>query len=392
MNEKQIRYAVHVIVALSLFVVCGVLVLGLIDGRLRPGGADARAAGAGGEAAGGGAAAGSRGSFGSDASTVHGLALLSSDGRRLLIVDPATGDARASRELPRQATSITATPGGVSVWVTFADHAEIEVYDTRELELETVVQVPGGAGRTPEHLTFSDTGEVLFITWSGSDVISAYTHRMRELSLRGEYDAAGTTGPVVRNRRATRVFRRDADGGFGVFFAQNGQRMGTIGQPEGGLPSDGANPGAVAAGFDGRYEYLLVGAGADQEAQVIDERDGRVRWLGAVYVSPVVRPVALSEASSEIAALTADRQRVVVVDAVDAAVVREFDLPEVAAGLYVGRGGELIVVSDSGSLFRIDADGSGQVERIADVSQLGGQAVAQVEGFTIQPQGTFACF
>ncbi|TVQ21073.1 MAG: hypothetical protein EA383_17505, partial [Spirochaetaceae bacterium] len=160
MNEKQIRNAVHVLVLLSLLVVGGALVFGLVDGRLLPGAADARTTGAGGAVAGMTTDAGSRGSFGSDASTVHGLALLSSDGRHLSVVDPATGDVRASRELPRQATSITPTPGGVSVWVTFADHAAIEVYDTSELEREAVVQAPGGAGRTPEHLTFSDTGEV----------------------------------------------------------------------------------------------------------------------------------------------------------------------------------------------------------------------------------------
>ncbi|TVQ27860.1 MAG: hypothetical protein EA383_01715, partial [Spirochaetaceae bacterium] len=250
----------------------------------------------------------------------------------------------------------------------------------------------GGAGRTPEHLTFSDTGEVLFITWQGGEMISAYTHRMRELSLRGEYDAAGTAGPVLRNRRATRVFRQNADGGFAVFFAQNGQRMGTIGQSAGRPSSGGLDRGAVAAAFDGRYEYLLVGAGADQEAQVIDERDGRVRELGDVYISPAVRPVALSESSHELAAVTADRQRVVVVDAAEAAVAREFNLPELAAGLHVGRGGALIVVGDSGSLFRIDTGSTGQAERIAGVPQVDGQTVAQVEGFSIQPQGNFACF
>lgn len=382
MNERQIQTIVQALLLGSLLVVAAVLGWGIVDGRLRPGAAQVRAGG--GQSS--GLPTGSTGSF-SSAGTVDGLVMLSAEGLALAVVDPASGELRAQRALSRQVRALTPTPGGVSVWVTYVDSPEIDVFDTTALEREATVIPPGGGGRTPEYLTFSDTGELLFVTWAESDVVSAYTHSMRELSLRGEYDASGTTGRIVRNRRASRLFRRDtSEGGFGVFFAQNGQRMGTVGE--------GSSAQPVAVGFDGRYEYLLVGSGGTEDAVVVSERDGSARAIAGVRLSAEVRPRAVSVDSNLVAALSHDGERVVIVDAAQAAVVAEHELPGRIAGLHVLGNGHMVLIAETGALFRIEPDNPGSPVLVGTVSLPSGFAdgVGAVSGFSIQPQGNFACF
>ncbi len=386
MTDKQIQITVQALVLTSLVVVAAVLGWGVLDGRLRPGAAQARR----GPASAAGQAAGSTGSF-SAPGAVDGLVLVSADGGALAVVDPATGEVRAERELSRRVRSVTPTPGGVSVWVTYADSPEIDVFDTTELGHETTVVPPSGAGRTPEYLTFSDTGEVLFVTWAESEVISAYTHRMRELTLRGEYDAAGTQGPVIRNRRASRVFRHDAEtGGFAVFFAQNGQRMGTIGVET----ERSAVSGTVAAGFDADYSHLLVGFGSAADARVIAERDGAAVELSAVRLSSELGAVPLGADTNVLAAVGYDRTQVFLIDAGEQAVITRHAISGPIAGLARRGDGSIALLTETGALYALPAGRSGEPAARSAISLSGlfSEGVGKVAGFSISPQGNFACF
>lgn len=386
MTDRQIQTTVQALVLTSLVVVAAVLGWGVVDGRLRPGAAQARA----GQASAARQSAGSTGSFAAPG-MVDGLVLVSADGRALAVVDPATGAVRAERELSRRVRSVTPTPGGVSVWVTYADSSEIDVFDTTSLEREATVNPPGGAGRTPEYLTFSDTGEVLFVTWAESEVISAYTHRMRELTLRGEYDAAGTQGPVIRNRRASRVFRHDAEtGGFAVFFAQNGQRMGTIGVDA----ADRVASATVAAGFDGDYSHLLVGLGSAGDARVIAERDGSTVELLAVRLSSELGPVPLGADTNVLAAVGHDRTQVYLIDVGEQAVISQHAIPGPVAGLARRGDGSIALLTETGALYALPSGRSGEPAARGAIPLSGrfGGGVGQVAGFSIQPQGNFACF
>ncbi len=385
MTDRQIQTTVQALVLTSLVVVAAVLGWGVVDGRLWPGAAQARAGQT--SAA---QAAGSTGSFAAPG-TVDGLVLVSADGGALAVVDPATGAVRAERELSRRVRSVTPTPGGVSVWVTYADSPEIDVFDTTLLEREATVNPPGGAGRTPEFLTFSDTGEVLFVTWAESEVISAYTHRMRELTLRGEYDAAGTQGPVIRNRRASRVFRHDAESdGFAVFFAQNGQRMGTIGVDA----ADRVASATVAAGFDADYSHLLVGLGSDGDARVIAERDGATVELSAVRLSLDLAPVPLGADTNVLAAVGHDRTQVYLIDAGEQSVISQHTMPGPVAGLARRGDGSIALLTETGALYALPAGRSAEPAARGTIPLSGrfGEGVGQVAGFSIQPQGNFACF
>lgn len=219
MSSTTTERVITSIMALAALSLIGVLALGTVRGDLQTG-----AVGIG--------FASSQALF--DTGQEQGLVIATDGGRTLIAVSLPDGGVSAGVELPGRATSIVPTPGGVSVWVSFADRREIEVYSTVDLTLQATLLPAGGDGLTPEHLTFSENGDTLSITWREDPRISVYRHQMRELTLLQEIApdvAAATAGPVIRNRRATRLFRVEESGGLAAFFPQNGQRLESIPAP-----------------------------------------------------------------------------------------------------------------------------------------------------------------
>lgn len=232
MTEQNLQRVIRAILVVATTVLAVVLGVGVFRGELH----GAAASGGLFDSSGGRAAADLF-----DPAQDQGLLLLADDGRRLLTVSVPGGEVTGAVDLPGRAAAIVPTPGGVSVWVTFTNRQEIEIYDTTELTHQATVRPEGGAGDTPGHLTFSENGDTLFVTWQETERISIYRHEMRELSLRREIpatDASGTAGPVLRNRRATRLYRADLSGDLAAFFALNGQRLESIEIPGGGLQPD----------------------------------------------------------------------------------------------------------------------------------------------------------
>lgn len=407
MNDAWIRRAIQAVLIISALIVTTVLAFGIYDGTLAPGGAERDVAGS--SRAGDGDSEGA--AFGP--SENYGLLMTADEGRVLRSIDPESGDISAEVELDGTPISIVPTPGGVSVWITFEDRSEIEVYSTDSLEHEATVTPEGADGRNPEHLTFSETGETLFVTWSGTGSISAYGHEMRELSLRDEFEADGTEGAVYRNRRATRVFRATEDGALGVFFAQTGQRMGTVDAP--------LSPDAPMRFNENRT--VLWGVGRDGVVHAVDEAESdATRW--DIRVSEGHAPVVLRGSNAPV---FIDEERTGLVrmpswspddDTEPDSSRSDPERLQIAGsggvagteivGMEPGPGGGVVLLTDAGELVRIDGERLEilDVQSVADTGAAGqgssdeedaGQRAslgdsARLVSYVIQSGGNFACF
>ncbi len=474
-RTQQVVYAILGVSALTLLSALG---WGIATGALSAGGAaEGRAAEGGASGSDGGPTAllgTSRGSFdnGGDRGN-QGILVLSDGGTRLQSVHVPGGTVAAEVTLPGQARAMVPTPGGVSVWVTFEDRGEIEVYSTTDLEHEATIDPPppengngeaadggsdseagsgeaadgggrdgggGGPGQRrgpPEHLTFSETGETLFVTWAESSTISVYRHEMRELTFRDEIDAEGTEGPVFRNRRATRLFRRDEDGGLAVFFAQNGQRMGRVEgthfaeDPTLTFSADyteawGSTSAGNVVGMDEATSTAVVASNevAPGHAPVLPEGGGT-----AVYVGERERGiVALDTSGIEISEATGGDAAATAGDATTDAGNEIASLPQVqqlelsdTAGISARRvaslahtdDGALVVVTTRGELVTVDPS-TFEVVSVAEVGSgdddagaaggAGGSAgdgaddgaaggvPERVVAWSVKEDGNFACF
>lgn len=423
MNDAWRQRAIQAILALSTLIVTAVLVYGVHEGTLTPGGAErsgVRGAGSG-EAGGGveGAAF--------DAAEQYGLLVTADGGRLLRSVDPGSGEISGEVELPGKATAIVPTPGGVSVWISFEGRSELEVYSTDSLEHEATVSPEGADGRNPEHLAFSQTGERLFVTWSGDSSVSVYNHEMRELTLSAEFDTENTEGALYRNRRATRLFRRTDDGTLGVFFARTGQRMGTV---DISLSPD------TPLRFN-EHRTVLWGAGSDGHVHAVDEAEAvATRWDTRVSTghAPVVlpdsgAPVFINEERSGLLRMPSwtpdDASRDGSArdegesDTMRSAEPERLELGEVGdvAGTHIraiepGPGATVVVMTDAGELVSVD----GERLEVLDVRPIeetgaGGQQArgegdgegdgeetetpdtsARIVSYVVRTEGNFACF
>ncbi|MFP4644454.1 MAG: YncE family protein [Spirochaetales bacterium] len=394
------RYAAGTIMALSALILTGVLAYGVYDGSLAPGAAERRTAGP----TSSDGSSGSAGAFG-DAPDEHGVLTVSDDRRvlRSFEGDSFTSDEsdgpQAEVELPGRASSIEPTPGGVSVWVSYEDRAEIDVFSTASLEHEASIEPPGADGRRPEHLAFSGNGQTLFVTWSDHDDISVYGHEMRELSERLTIEAEGTVGPVHPNRRATRLYRATEEGSIAVFFAQNGQRVGEI------RPDEPAVGATLAFSDD---HSLLWGVSEDRSVFAVDEAEASAH-TGAVEVSADRAPAAAWSGESGI---TGDGRAVFVSeDATALEVVSVSDITSEASdsggrvelsdmdGIEGGRvahaaksgTGTVLLVTDAGDTAEVDPAES-VVRSTGSLSEGSADSINLVASYAIRRDGNFACF
>ncbi|MFW5694729.1 MAG: YncE family protein [Alkalispirochaeta sp.] len=387
MSEDQLQRIVSMVMTAAAVALVIVLGVGVARGDIRPG-------------------AGSQGRSGSgglfapahlfDADQEHGLVVAVDGGRRLLSVTVPDGTVNAAVDLPGRAATIVPTPGGVSVWVTFADRREIEIYSTTDLSHQATVRPESGGGNIPASLTFSENGDTLFVTWQEDARISIYRHEMRELTLLREVasdDAAGTAGPVVRNRRATRIYRVEESGNLAAFFVQNGQRLDSISVPGGGAHAEA--PPVFTADYTAAWALTetgdLVGIDAAQDRAYRRELD--------FEPAPGHAPVMVGEEPRGLVVRSDERgvHRVDLLDIENPEESGRVDLASegvdstIVAMVAAGNGAALLVTAD-GALVTIDGRSLELVET-AEIRD-GDQPIEPrtAAAWTINEEGNFACF
>ncbi|MFW5827703.1 MAG: YncE family protein [Alkalispirochaeta sp.] len=381
MSEKNLQRTVSTILAIGAFSLVGVLIVGVIRGDF----------------------SGDGGSWGPrvtaplfEPGQEHGLIVTADGGQRLLSLSVPDGTVNAAVDLPGRAATIVPTPGGVSVWVTFADRREIEIYSTADLSHQATLRPEGGGGGTPASLTFSENGDTLFVTWQEDARISIYRHDMRELTLIREVsadDAAGTVGPVVRNRRATWIYRVEESGNLAAFFVQNGQRLDSISVPGGGAHAEA--PPVFTADYTAAWALTetgdLVGIDAAQDRAYRRELDFQpARGHPPVMVGEEDR--GLVERSGEQGV-----HRVNLFDIENPEESGRVDLASegvdstIVAMVAAGNGAALLVTAD-GTLVTIDGRSLELVET-AEIRD-GDQPIQPrtAAAWTINEEGNFACF
>ncbi len=400
------RYITQTILAASVIVVAGVLAYGVYEGSLAPGAASEQTLRDN--------AYGSTGGRGfGDEPDEHGIITVSNDRRTLHSFEGRSlfsgngAEPQAEIELPARARTIEPTPGGVSVWVTYEGRPEIDIFASETLEHEASVEPPEGRRRNPEYLQFSENGQTLFITWQDSAEIDVYRHEMRELTHRLTIEADGTRGPVHRNRRATRVYRATREGEIAVFFAQNGQRLGDV------------SPGSLAEGMRFSDDHsLLWGVAGDGRVFAVDEAETTAAESG-ITVSAGHAPVA---AVSHEPGLGGSGHAVFVSDG-EAALVRvavsdlERETSEAAGRLELAQfteiagerivaavssgTGAIVLFTDDGEVVKVDPQDLGlrEVGRIAAAGEADAERPAApaddidlAASYAIRTDGNFACF
>jgi len=293
-----------------------------------------------------------------------GVLALSSDGREIAVLSPFDGELLGIIELEHEASRITPTPGGVSVFVSFVGRDELRVYSTTEYELQETISFDG---RVPEHLLFSENGETLFVSYLDVPVISVFNHSMRTLDLSFEFELAGSYGPVYRNRRATRLYRATPDG-LAVVFAANGEVIETlaVSAAELGFNRDYSHIWALESDQRPATSISLRQVSTTGVPLLIEERTGSTRRVetmvrtGPVFASEQGQVSALGQA----AFLSAVGDQVLFFDSRSGEQESVLELPFAA---------ELLIDSGVGTLWALESEG-----RLAVIDPARG-SVRQVE-------------
>jgi hypothetical protein len=390
------------IVGISALAVAGVLVWGVAEGRL-----SADVASGSGDTNSVFSAAGTS----SESSVEGGVLALSEDRRSIAVLDPGNGTLRGRIELEKPAAHMQPTPGGVSVFVTFPDSPEIRVYSTTDYNLQERITVDGGV---PAELTFSENGSTLFVAYRNSPRVSGFSHSQLQLSDPYHFEGADAPGPVVRNRRATRLYRQ-TDAGLGVIYAQNGALIETL------------DVDARQWQFNASHSHLW-GVGTDGRPRVVAERSGNITIVqrelaagaGGAALAPVGRAGNGSVGSSRagngsqtggasagasgggstaragggdgtagrVAALLSGGESVALFDGATAAELGEVELPFAAQRLAPSGLGTVWAVAEDGRVAVIDP----YAETVAAVHESDLSGAAQIAPSIVKEGGGFACF
>ena len=291
----------------------------------------------------------------------------------LVAVSLASRERLSAVELDRRPLRIVPTPGGVSAFVLWPDSNRVTVFDTETLEVQRDFTLDGVS--RPTELSFSPTGEQVFVVdGDGSEVVE-YRHQRLELTETRRMALAGS-GPVLTNRRATRLYRATPEAIL-VYFAQTGDLVETY--PVAGLRATGA--GTHGLRFDATYTALW-GVDGSGRPVAVDERSGGVSSPG---VTDALGPA--PAAGERVAYLSVDGRSVVTVDP------REPD--RVAATVDLQHTAFAVVAPDPALLWAISADGvildvSGTVAR--PIAELDLSGIVEAVPSPVDRGGSFACF
>ncbi len=304
------------------------------------------------------------------------LLLREADGSfELVAVSLGSRERLAAAQLDRRPLRIVPTPGGVSAFVLWPDTNRVTVFDTETLEVQRDFTLDGVS--RPTELSFSPNGEQVFVVdGDGSEVVE-YRHQRLELTEIRRMVLAGF-GPVLTNRRATRLYRATPEA-IRVYFAQTGDLVETYSVATGGVRL--ASLQAADLRFDADYTALW---GVDETGKpvVVDERTGRI-------ASPS-NAVALSgapAAGERVGFLSTDGRSVVRVnprepDRVEATV----DLPQTALTVVAPHAALLWAITGEGSI--VDVSGA-SARAVADLELPG---IVEAISSPVDRGGSFACF
>ncbi len=126
---------------------------------------------------------------------------------------------RGRIELDAVPSFVVPTPGGVSVFVGWADRSTIEVYDVETLELQEDIDL---RIENPTDVSFSPMGDRVYVTGDGGERVHVFRHEQLALERTADFAVSPDPRAVVPNHRATSLFR-PVDAGVEVLFAQTGE-------------------------------------------------------------------------------------------------------------------------------------------------------------------------
>ena len=367
MNRSARTVIPRILLSLATLALAASLLWGVAAGRLSfdPGSTQP---GSGGSVAAGGTSAGN--GSGVTGPVEGGVLALTDEGRSIAVLQPRDGSLRGRIELDDSAATITPTPGGVSVFVTFPDRPVIEVYSTTEYRLQETIEVDAGV---PEYLTFSENGDTLFVTYRESDTVSVFSHSQLELTPRNSFEVPQGSGPVVRNRRATRVYRQ-SEAGLRQIYVQNGALVETI------------QVDAERWRFAGGYEHL-VGVAPDGTAQVLETSSGDVSTL-PVKGSSEAGSGALAVSGNRTLMLLEGGERVAVLAPGSGEPRGELSLPFPVARVAANGLGTVWAVAPDGRIAVIDPARARIAQTLESPVEKPGALAASI----VKQEGNFACF
>lgn len=284
----------------------------------------------------------------------------------LIAIALADGSSVASIRLDRKPHRIVPTPGGVSAFVLWPDSNTVTVFDTETLELQREFALSDV--RRATELSFSPTGEQVYVVDADGRTVVEYRHARLELTETRRFELDGV-GPVVTNRRATRLYRAGTDS-VHAYFTQTADLVESY---------SASLDGPVR--FDEQYTALW-GVSAAGNPVAIDERTGRVFSPAAGFV-----PRRAPAVGARAAYLSSDGRSVAFFDPRDPerpdGVVT---LAEPAEFLVAAGSNEVWAVGRNGTIVTIVGGGVRETFNVA-TGGFGDAVVARIDR-----AGSFACF
>ncbi len=294
--------------------------------------------------------------------------LLRPEAQELLGVRLADGRFQTAITLDSVPRRVVPTPGGVSVFVLYEDSGRIDIYSAETFEFQRRIET--GLDAILE-LSFSPNGDRVYTVSGDGERITEFQHSMLELSSPRPVEAVPGTGPLVSNRRGTRLYRAGRTNVYSIFS----QTLQVVDEYPGGLLHSAFDPGFTE----------LWGIAHDGHVRVVDERSGTESFQGDVRVR-LQKPTV----TNRISYLSEDGTRVLQYRPRSSAGAESVELDSAAVVLVRGVGQTVWAVSENGFIQEI-ADG-----RIVAAWNISNSEVFRgITGGTaavVRRDGSFACF
>jgi len=307
-------------------------------------------------------------------------------GNVVYVVDRDSNEHVGSYALQKTGSaSVTPTPGGISVYVPASDSLEVFAAETGQAEAQFADDWVNIAG-----VSFTPTGERLFILDRGTDSLLVYRHSRLTLERQGAVPfPVGESGDLVFNGRGTRYF--------------------TLGRAEGSegsalINGDGLN-GRIISSIDLGFtaETLTISANdrfawaaGNTDAAVVDLRKNKIvrKLQGSFNPESLVleaqgrRALILNEEGSEIQLFNSQNGQSLATAPVPSGYVSllldEYDTPWLVPASTADPFLRLTIASNSNT--RIET------EEVSIAGLPAGLAVEQVVFASVKSGGNFACF